>query len=265
MAYQTRLSDWLANHRQDLQLKILEFSWPPGLGKTKPIDFEVSLEFGGRSVSGRGTDMDEMLALEKACAEAVERLACHYNNIGSVGVAVHTNEVSARQNARAEYIERFVFQHHLLKNEPFTFESSVELELTDSHFEGNIFRMNDCGGLSSALILITSPGVNLLGLASDVEFGTAAVRASIEAKRNYAAYLSAPEHFSEATQKDRDLWCCDFNYIETKIRPLLNFDSRIPQQTEEPVICYRQIHLPTDSIFADCPAVVFQAFEKSAI
>jgi hypothetical protein len=265
MAYQTRLSDWFATHQKDLQLRILEFSWPAVLVEPHPVDFEVSLNFGGLTVAGRGTDKDEMLALEKAGAEAIERLACHCHNIGSVGVAAHTNEESARLNARAEYIERFVFRHHLLKNEPFTFDSSVELELTGTHFECTIFRMHDCGELSSALTLITGPGVNLLGLASDVEFATAALRASIEAQRNYAAFLSAPARFYEATQTDRDLWCCDFNYIETKIRPLLDFDSRKPEQTEQPVIFYRQIPLPTDSIFADCPAVVFQAFETSAV
>ena len=265
MAYQTRLTDWVATHRHDLQLKIREFSWPLGIVEQQPNDFEVTLEFGRRSVSGRGTDSDETLALEKACAEAVERLACHCDGIGSVGVAVHTNEVSARLNARAEYIERFVFRNHLLKNEPILYHSPIELELAGSQFEGNLFTMASCGGLSCALSLISGPGVNLLGLAADVEFGSAVERASHEALRNYAAFLSAPGCFSDATRNDSDLWCCDFNYIESKIKPLLKIDSQKPQSVQEPVLFYRPVPLPAGTIFADCPAVVFQAFEKSAV
>ena len=68
MAHQTSIAQWLAGKRQTFDLKILELRWGKSLA-TPIYDFEASITWNGKIITGRGTDTDEGIALEKACAE----------------------------------------------------------------------------------------------------------------------------------------------------------------------------------------------------
>lgn len=108
MASQTPITDWcLANHdilKPQIQSLNWTEEWLPG-----HFDFEVVLRISGTTVTGRGTDKNQRLSLEKAFAEAIERHFTIQNRLYYHGVAVHTDEKLAKSNAFNEFYERSIF------------------------------------------------------------------------------------------------------------------------------------------------------------
>ena len=265
MAYQARLATWLTNHRKSFELRIREFEWPSVIA-ARNTDFEVAMLYNGETVVGRGTDTDPNLALEKACAEAIERLVCVKHGVSSMGVALHTEKLLAKQNARSEFIERRVLAHHINLIAPIELSSRSLLPGPDGddQIESCIYKLSKCGVFETSLSVISYRDIRLIGAASDFSFATASARADLEAIRNLAACISDAERFHQAVASNSNLKWSDSRFFHQKIAPFLLVTGPA-EHLIAPTIVYRQLTLPTDSIFADCPAVVIQAFEKSAI
>ncbi len=265
MAYQARLATWLTNHRKSFELRIREFEWPKVVN-FRNTDFEVTLIYDGETFVGRGTDADPNFALEKACAEAVERLVCSRHGISSLGVALHTNQLLAKQNARFEYIERRVLDHHINRIVPVELSSrSVSaVPASDDKIERCIYKLSKCGDIETNLCVISCRDIRLIGAAAAFGNSDASARAELEAIRNLAAYISDAERFQQAVSANLNLKWSDSCFFHNKIAPFLLAIGQA-DDLPAPTIGYKHLSLPNESIFAECPAVVFQAFEKSAV
>ena len=118
MENKKKLSHWLLNHYQNLDLKLTQFNWVeewlPGFH-----DFELSITLGGRVFKGRGVGKNPRLAFTKAGSEALESAICNEYGVSSCGVAVHSNPKLARVKAQNELIERDRFFCHYLTHTPF--------------------------------------------------------------------------------------------------------------------------------------------------
>jgi ribosomal protein S12 methylthiotransferase accessory factor YcaO len=117
------IAHWLHRRRRALRLELSEFEpaseWWPGLN-----DLCATFELDGKQFSGRAQDTDRALALEKACAEAVERAAYALDaerarvTMTSSGYAAHRDRRLACAGARRELIERDVLMCNVLTDAP---------------------------------------------------------------------------------------------------------------------------------------------------
>jgi ribosomal protein S12 methylthiotransferase accessory factor YcaO len=112
MADSQKLISWLLNNSAELNLQVTECTWVRDWGLAGVFDFQVTLDLQGRTFTGRGTAPREELAFVKAGAEAIERAFCGGLEISTMGVAVHTSETLAGENAKRELIERDAFFGH---------------------------------------------------------------------------------------------------------------------------------------------------------
>lgn len=115
MANQTQLADWIAENAKSLSLQIQVSDWT---GRYLPgyTDARAVISLYGKSFAGRAVAKDEDDAAVRAVAEAIERTVCYEHNVGSSGVAVHTDLDRARTNSKNELIERDrILCHHLTK------------------------------------------------------------------------------------------------------------------------------------------------------
>lgn len=111
MAHQTPLATWLYSNKQIFDLRFREFDWTarhlPGVH-----DFSAIVRWNGVEAEGRGLANSRELALEKASAEAIERLICRILNLDSVGMAVSGTQ-DPTIHARNEVYERYFLDSHL--------------------------------------------------------------------------------------------------------------------------------------------------------
>lgn len=118
MAHSGKLAHWLTENATALDLRVKDLAWVRSWGLALS-DIEVSVEVEGRRFRGRGTAESETLAFVKAGAEAIERAYCAGHGIHSVGVAAHTEEPAAKNNAIKELFERDAFFSHFFTRTPF--------------------------------------------------------------------------------------------------------------------------------------------------
>jgi ribosomal protein S12 methylthiotransferase accessory factor YcaO len=266
MAYQTPVAEWLAERRHKFELKLNEFRW--GKSLSIPIyDIGATLRLGGKVAEGRGTATNELLALEKACAEAIERLVCQTNFLSTEGVALHTQEPNARENARLEALERFLFSWHRERKIAFDFlptdcDEAIHLQqwVTDLSPKAKleIRLMKAPTGYFSPICKI-SEGDNLfIGLSCGADLEDTCEKALIEAIRNLAAQKANPVSYSEALTNNPDLWCGDSKFIN-ELLPL--FDSK-SSNSMPPILEVISERLSTKSIgdLEDCPVFVERAW-----
>jgi ribosomal protein S12 methylthiotransferase accessory factor YcaO len=120
MANSQKLISWLLNNSAELNLQVTEFTWVRDWDLVGVFDFQVTIELHGRTFTGRGTAPSEELAFLKAGAEAIERAFCGGLEISTMGVAVHTTESLAQQNAKRELVERDAFFGHYYSKTSFS-------------------------------------------------------------------------------------------------------------------------------------------------
>ncbi len=127
----TPVFDWLYRRRRALGAVFREVEsfgrWLPGVRS-----FVVKLRRGRTTFLGTGRSRDPLVALEKACAEAVEHAVVQHAGSGwpsSSGVAVHYEVKRARDNAAHELIERDAFMCHFLGRLPVEPWEGVERQL----------------------------------------------------------------------------------------------------------------------------------------
>ena len=189
-----KLNSWLLSHYKSLALKVTQLdwiqNWMPG-----HYDFQVSITLEGRQHIGRGVDNNSDLAFTKAAAEALERGFCFENHISTSGVAVHTEESAARENAKNELIERDRFFCHYFTATPFE-------EIGDDSYHGireklkkhnitmKIFEMNPLNQTRSFVCLSTGERVGLVvGLGTCRDKSVAIKKSVIECLINTVASL----------------------------------------------------------------------------
>ena len=221
MAYQTVITNWLLDHTREFDLKISEFEWP-SKENFKIFDFEVNISFRGISAQGRGTDRSELFALEKASAEAIERLICMDQKISTIGVAVHVSRHLAEANAQSEAVERFLFERSLKEGVGLPkiikknyIDITEYLKTLDSDAEVQFFQFGAQGDFVGILCLVTK-GKNqkFIGLSFECSKKKALEKSFIEAARNLKAFIANPVQYQTEVAANSDLWAGDSKYIE---------------------------------------------------
>ena len=171
-----RLNSWLLSRYRELSLKVTQLhwvdEWMPGIS-----DLQVSIVLDGRQYVGRGVAESSDLAFTKAGAEALERAFCFEHNISTCGVAVHTEEGAARENARNELVERDRFFCHYLTRTPFEkFDLDeygvVREKLKEHDITMKIFEMITLNGIVSFVCFTQGEKTGLLvglGAGQDVD------------------------------------------------------------------------------------------------
>jgi hypothetical protein len=208
MADSKKLADWLLENTERLDLRAKHFQWVEGWRLVGYCDLEVSIVVNGRAFIGRGTALGEDLAFVKAGAEAIERAYCAGHNIPSVGVAVHENELLARENARSELIERDGFFCHFYTKIPFFNSSLHSAELKKNYgFKYALAKLEDQGvelcvhqarTSGQPVFICTASGKlskpafgGIIGLGSNESNWEAIRSALLECMRNVAAVVSS--------------------------------------------------------------------------
>jgi hypothetical protein len=266
MASETRLTQWLVNNRQALGLKLRELDWSKHW-QQKIFDFEAEMTVQGKVVVGRGTDQNELLAVEKACAEAIERGICTNFGISSKGIAIHTDPQSARDNSAQEAAERAIFDWHLRTRSAFTPVPHSRLKNLPAPLICNetttirFFEMSAINSYDSLICLIGESDRQFLGLASSKGIDGSAYKALIEAMRNLLAYREEPPNFLKSVQSNPDLWCADMEFF-TKISELFTKppgELLVPPRIE---IATELIDLKNIAWLVGCPAIAARSIEK---
>jgi hypothetical protein len=145
------ISKWLFQHHQQFAVSILVYTdlgenWLPGL-----FDLELQFVYNDVLYAGRGQSFNKHLALEKAAAEALERLglaeACradhHIKN--SSGFAAHLTSSEAYRRAKLELIERDVLMCNTLTGADFCELTPAELKASSPKFFKLSKRLRDRG------------------------------------------------------------------------------------------------------------------------
>ncbi len=218
MASETRLTRWLVDNRHALGFSLREIDWSRHW-RRQLFDFEAEILIHGKAIVGRGTDQNERLALEKACAEAIERAICVSLGISSKGMAVHISAQLAIENSKSEAIERSIFDWHLETNYPFVqiqdhfFNDFVAPLVMNDGTSIRLFRMVSVNELEYLICLICENGHQFLGMSGSKSIQDSASKALIEALRNLLAYREDSVRFLASVESDSDLWCADKRFI----------------------------------------------------
>ena len=259
MAAQTPITQWVYQNRSFFNPRMVDFVWPKqfGLGI---FDVETTIQFEGQDYVGRGAASTLLLAIEKSCAEALERIVCLHNGISSEGVALHSSLEAAKTGAIYEAQERFLFKRNL--DNRFKLEE-LPMSLDEAQYslsQGTLRRFH-LAAPSQCLSCLSVFEVSerlFMGLSVDRTQEAAILKADLEGLRNVSAYLNNKKAFLSEIENRNDLWCCDNNLIKN----LLSGDVMIhPQSLKLPIFETRQLKLPSYQEFASAPIYVVQAFK----
>ncbi|UOF00421.1 YcaO-like family protein [Bdellovibrio reynosensis] len=217
MASENELAIWTLINQEKIDFKVKVLNWPQLWG-IDIHDCEVTIQSEGRFFSGRGTDKDKSIAINKATAEAIERSVLTHNHIDtSNGVAAHLSISEAKTAACSELIERDLFLSHYLTKKPyyeiplptvlkkeydlFFTEISRNLLKTKSYFLGEI---NGVGVYATALF-----GINFkvpfgieIGLGSSTDRTKSLEKSLIECFRQASNIIFHPTTINNITIDD---------------------------------------------------------------
>ncbi len=238
-------------------MKITEFGWAKELGLPYS-DFEASFSVGNSQSYGRGTDLSQALAFEKAIAEAVERAVCAHFGISTVGVAVHTEEAEAREHSRREFLERYLFNRHRGEGAPLTEIFDLEKGFSTHPDLGSdrFFRTVGAGSSFAIVCVLNRQDQKFLGLSLTAnDRKDDASHAYLEAARNSAAFSTDSAGFLEEVKINSDLWCCDNSLIEDLISKSVRHGG---EQIQLPTITQTKLAHQEITGLEDCPSVVIR-------
>lgn len=213
MANQTVAATWLLGKTDTLNVSFIEYDW----GQPYFNDISVLIEVDGIVHKGRGTSKDGEVALEKACAEAIERYCCFLMALPTVGCAVHSVNEIGKLKSKEELIERDVFKKFLmgeLSSEEF--ESDIHLDFFDDICSSSKFRFwKIVHNKKTVVFCITFSGQKPVSLG--IAFGcniASQEKAFLEALRNYVAFKKDDVTFKAMVRSNKNLWCCDSTVLD---------------------------------------------------
>lgn len=176
-----------------MDLRVTAFSWTkkwwPGI-----YDFAAEIKIGGTIYQGRGASSSPEIALEKAIAESFERLICHFHNISSFGVAVHSNLEDAKENAKNEFYERSSIDLHSNMNIPVAKYSSLSFckstfdILENAGFKTSVFELSSPFNKRTVSLFTDNGVISFSGHACSNSLESAVKKSLIEIMRNVSAY-----------------------------------------------------------------------------
>lgn len=265
MANKKTLTSWLVENRERLNPAFVQFDWPNryfnGLS-----DFKATLNIEDFAAIGRGIDISPEIALEKASAEAIERLICHKLNISSGGCAV-AGEISAQSHARHEALERYYFDEHIEIGRPFhLIEKTIsplsmsanliceQFKSLNPNIGAHFYKMAVPDPYYGIVCNIspTSEAPQILGLSLHIDPTKALKKALKEALMNYARQQDNPKSFAEAVNADSDLWICNPRFME-KITTLFSNTPWTTTATELPELIIEKIDTSSIEQLSGCP------------
>ena len=223
-----KITNWIIKNQEKYKIAITELT---GLKKYNSnfYDFKIQLMYKNLLIIGRGTSYNQDIALIKAFAESIERLALeHYEFNISNGLAAHTSYESAKINARNELFEHDSFLcNFLTKN---TLERCDNLNTFKiNNFHINTYYLSKSSIGNSILVTITSKDKNKsIGLVSGTSFNEnvniAIQNATFEALRSLDYILDQKKYDSISIE--------DFNQLDNytfKSHRLLSRDPNYPE------------------------------------
>ncbi len=261
MANSTSITRWIIDNRSIIHPNYTEFDWPNryyhGL-----YDFSAEIKIGGAEGSGRGIDCNRELALEKASAEAIERLICQSLDISTKGVAV-SGSLNAMAHADNEALERFFFEEHISNQRPFNpladdtiaaerkIRSSIRVNDTDLQMSfAEMATPKSYYGVVCFIRVSQTPIALGLSLCRTPE--DAVNKAFTEAFANYARFKDSPESFARSREQMTHVWNINTTYL-SQVESLLSAveNDRTPFST--PLLRHETLDYGFIKELATCP------------
>ncbi len=227
MANQTPIAKWVFANRATFHPTVEQLTWPnryfPGV-----YDFSTTLVVNDTKVVGRGVDRDQLIAVEKSFAEAIERFIGARLKIDSEGFAVGETvggAHSVEEHARNEAFERFYFFRHL--RERICFQPAKDWYDTGSfeYIKDKFCRYNKgfdvpriCeistpgNAIARVVVLCRDEIPAFLGLSYARDIDSAIWHAFLEAMPNFARYRDFPFTF-DAEVAENHYWNCDPDFL----------------------------------------------------
>lgn len=266
MAHQTTIARWLFANKETFDFRINEFQWGKSLSKSL-YDFEASITLNGQVHLGRGTDTNELLALEKACAEAIERLVCWSHRIATDGIAIHKSKELARLSSRREAVERFLLKWHQDNNAPFEIYKNIDVykrlvrEVSKSA-KIQIGVMSSESATVALVCLIADEDQLFLGMSCEATSHQACEKAVMEALRNLAAFKNDSASFLEELLVNQDLWCGRAE----NLRPLaaLFTENKGAIRSNIPEVVSQSVSHTVVSALSGCPVFVERSWIRES-
>ena len=259
MAAETPITHWVFTHREILKPEMVDLSWPKDFGLDL-CDVESAIFWNGRKYIGRGASENLSIAVEKACSEALERLACHYNGVSTTGAAAHSNPKLAEDNAVLEAKERYALNWYLDKKVTPLILSQLEINIPIYKLPRGTsvqrFNLINSSEGNSCISIFKTDTQYFLGLSVARTLSEAVSKSDLEALRNVSAYIGDSHTFSEAIKNSGDLLCCDNNFIENL---LSGAPMQVPNSIPEINFHTKTLDLPSDAIFKNAPIHVLRA------
>lgn len=291
------LYNWFFSRRKTLNLQIYEGKqakkFTPGL-----YDFTVVFEYEGNIRFGSAEDYDRDLALEKACAEALERLAFYCEkarpgspSVTSSGFAAHRTFNQASKRAINELIERDVFMCNVLSGAPLYEFDWKKLRGIHPSIVTMSKRLQDVGAeLKIARLLSDHPqhvivaaifgekhtprfGVNI-GLAGSLKLSRAVEKAAQEAQMMVLRALCGGEIKTRSFRNFNAIKKVKFeNHRElgSHLKTAERYRSYFRSEKEMPAVrrigqttldAFQLDRIDVPEFFATCPAVVVRAMNS---
>lgn len=261
MAHQTPVAAWLYSNKQIFDLRFREFDWTtrhlPGVH-----DFSAVVGWNGVEAEGRGLANSSELALEKASAEAIERLICRLLNLDSVGMAV-SGTLDPTIHARNEVYERYFLNSHLNLSIPMpevkkpSGASSHVVELFRSHnpkADLQFFKFATPTDFHGAACLIDSQQKSL-GFAFGTSLDDVISRSFLETLPNFAWFQDQQDKLvdQEKDQPSPNLpWHLREDFLNSVI-PLLGGSGDGQMSIALPQVVELSVDVSSISIFKDVP------------
>lgn len=235
-------------NRNLFDVSFTEFTW----GSPDFTDIRVEIVKSGVRCFGRGTHADGNTALEKASAEALERLCCHILGISTVGCAVHLSPELAMENSRHEFIERYIFD--MFRNGCFNSITNADsLLVIERNLPSKIWivELGDGNTITICIFIDLGDPISIgISFGSDTN---SFEKAYIEAFRNYMSYRQDRSSFDLAVKSNKDMWCCDKSFLQEVIFKLEQNDKGVRRKFTIPKVGTKTLMVSQVLGLSDCP------------
>lgn len=290
MNQENDLSYWILKNKSKINMKVSQILWPSKWG-IDLSDVAVSIIINNQEFIGRGTDINKNIAVIKAFTEACERsLLHHYKIENSSGLAAHTNQKIAKQNAIYELIERDLLLCHFHTQTPFnklmaSTKIPNKINYINSFLKKNNIDLNfySIGNTKSPFVIICRiSGENyknqfgsILGIGTKDSLEQAVENSFIECFRQFT-HLYESKNLLECISIDKFREIKTYSFYDhgklalnkeynNLIRKLFNNNEEIKSDSlEKSRVAFREINFNTIKEFSELPLFAFLAHTEKA-